>query len=72
MPKFNTYIKENNLKISDKDILKLSHLLHKRRLNGGCSIWKDIGIEYLYRNDKDKLYDFEIEWYEKNKGKSNE
>jgi hypothetical protein len=70
--KLENYIKENGIDLSDKDIVKLGHLLHNRRLNGGCSMWKDVGIEYLYKHDKDKLYSFEIEWYEKNKEKNNE
>jgi len=41
-------------------------------LNGGCSMWKNVGIEYLYRTNKDELYDFEIEWYERKFGKINE
>lgn len=62
------YAKQNNKKLSDDEIEKLSNQLHQRRLNGGCSMWRDVGIEYLYKTHKDELYDFEIEWYEKNFG----
>jgi hypothetical protein len=62
------YLKENNKKLTDVEIETLSNQLHNRRLNGGCSMWRNVGIEYLYKTHKDELYDFEIEWYEKNFG----
>ena len=70
--KLRDYVKDNNKKLTDDEIRKLSNLLHHRRMNGGCSMWKNVGIEYLYRTNKDELYDFEIEWYEKNFGKIDE
>ncbi len=70
--KLKSYIKDNHNKLTDDEIRKLSNLLHHRRMNGGCSMWKNVGIEYLYRTNKDELYDFEIEWYERKFGKINE
>jgi len=62
------YIKELNLDINkkDKELVK-KELVKRRHQNGGCSIWKKVAIPYLYKHHKDKLYDFEIEWYEKQK-----
>ena len=65
---FVNYIKANKKDLSEDEIEKLSNQLHQRRLNGGCSMWRDVGIEYLYKTNKDELYDFEKEWYEKNFG----
>jgi hypothetical protein len=66
------YLKENNKKLTNNEIETLSKQLHRRRLSGGCSLWRNIGIEYLYKTNKEELYDFEIEWYEKNFGSNNE
>ena len=70
--KLKSYLKDNHNKLTDDEIRKLSNLLHHRRMNGGCSMWKNVGIEYLYRTNRDELYDFEIEWYERKFGKINE
>ena len=40
--------------------------LQKRKKNGGCSMWKSVGIPFMYKHHKDKLSDKEITWYEEN------
>ena len=46
------------------DINDIKKSLQKRRKNGGCSMWRSIGIPFMYKNHKDKLTDEEISWYE--------
>lgn len=70
--KLDNYIKERGINLSDDDVVELGHLLHSRNLNKNNSVWKNVGIKYLYKHNKDKLYDFEIEWYENNKDKDDE
>ena len=38
--------------------------LKKRRKNGGCGMWKNIGIHLMYKNYRYKLSKEEIDYYE--------
>ncbi len=49
----------------NKETNKIKQSLHKRRLKGGCGMWRYVGIPYLYHTKQKKhLYPFEIKWYE--------
>ena len=65
------WIKEKKMNLDATELEHIQQQLNQRRKDGGCSMWKNVGIEYLYKNDKSKLFDYEVEWYENNvkKGK---
>ena len=62
------YLSERNIKLTEKELDSIKQALHQRRMNGGCGMWKTTGIPYLYKHHRDQLYDFEVEWYEKQLG----
>tara|TARA_R110000782_G_scaffold268385_2_gene364721 strand:- start:1494 stop:2105 length:612 start_codon:yes stop_codon:yes gene_type:complete len=59
------FITERGIKITTEELDDIRQALKKRRLSGGCGMWKTTGIPYLYKHSPDDLYDFEKEWYEK-------
>ena len=61
------FIKEKKLDVSSEDLKKIKNALHNRRLQGGCGMWQNVGIPFLYKTNKDSLYPMEVDWYEKNK-----
>jgi len=62
------YIKELSLDINKKDKELVKKELEKRRhQKGGCSIWKKIGIPYLYKHHPSSLTSDEIKWYKEQK-----
>jgi len=48
------------------DDSNIKEALQKRKKNGGCGMWKNVGIPFMYKNHKDKLSDEDITWYEEN------
>ena len=47
--------------------------LKERKKRGGCGMWKNVGIPYMYKHYRDKLTEEEINWYEnKIKGERDE
>lgn len=58
------WIKENNMNLDSTELKHIKQQLNQRRKDGGCGMWRNVAIPYLYKNDKSKLYNYEIEWYE--------
>ena len=67
--KLGDYLKLNNLNYSGDDLDDVKKSLKSRRENGGCSMWKKVGIPFLYKHNKDHLTNKEIQWYESQKYK---
>ena len=44
----------------------IRNALQKRKKNGGCGMWKNVGIPLMYKNHRDKLSKEEIDWHEEN------
>jgi len=58
------WIKENNINLDSAELKHIKQQLNQRRKDGGCGMWRNVAIPYLYKNDKSNLYNYEIEWYE--------
>ena len=65
---FNQHMSNYHEQFDEDSIENIKQALQTRRLKGGCGMWQNVGIPYLYKHHKDKLLPFEVEWYEKKIG----
>ena len=61
-------IAERNLDLTKEELDDIKKALKKRRMKGGCGMWRNVGIPYMYKHHRDQLHDFEKDWYEKKLG----
>ena len=52
------------------DVNSIKKSLEKRRQKGGCGMWKNVGIPFMYKYHKNKLSNEEISLYEKKQSES--
>ena len=57
--KLGNHLKLNNFQLKNDEVEQIKQSLQQRRKNGGCSVWKKIGIKWMIDN---RFYDELLDW----------